>query len=66
MQLHEQYRPTTWADVVGQDKVIEKIRRLAKRKLLRGAGVSAPPHPAVRGNRNDWSSAGSSLNDPSS
>ncbi len=33
MQLHEQYRPTTWSDVVGQDKIIAKIRGLAKRGL---------------------------------
>ncbi len=31
--LHEQYRPTTWDDVVGQDKAIAKIRVLAKRGL---------------------------------
>ena len=33
MQLHEQYRPRTWADVIGQDKVIGKLRTLAKRGL---------------------------------
>ena len=33
MQLHEQYRPTTWNEVVGQDKVIDRIRLLAKRGL---------------------------------
>ncbi len=33
MQLHEQYRPCTWADVVGQDKAIARINTLAKRGL---------------------------------
>jgi replication-associated recombination protein RarA len=33
MQLQEQYRPSTWADVVGQEKVIAKIDRLRKRGL---------------------------------
>jgi hypothetical protein len=31
--LTEAYRPRTWADVVGQDKVIERIRSLAARDL---------------------------------
>src|SRR3990172_763399 len=33
MQLCEQYRPTCWADVVGQEKVIGRIRHLAERGL---------------------------------
>jgi DNA polymerase-3 subunit gamma/tau len=33
MQLFEQYRPKTWADVVGQDRVVSKIQALAKRGL---------------------------------
>lgn len=33
MQLHEEYRPRAWSDVVGQDKVIAKIKVLAKRGL---------------------------------
>ena len=33
MNLHEQYRPQTWDDVVGQDKVLAKIGRLRKRGL---------------------------------
>jgi replication-associated recombination protein RarA len=33
MDLPEQYRPTSWAEVVGQDKVIAKIDRLRKRGL---------------------------------
>jgi DNA polymerase III gamma/tau subunit len=33
MQLHEQYRPTTWSDVVGQDKIVGRIQALAKRGL---------------------------------
>ena len=32
-QLYEQYRPQTFADVIGQDKVLAKIRTLAKRGL---------------------------------
>jgi len=31
--LHEQYRPTTWTDVVGQDKAVNTIHALAKRGL---------------------------------
>lgn len=31
--LHEQYRPATWSDVVGQDKAVAKIQALAKRGL---------------------------------
>ena len=33
MQLYEPYRPQSFDEVVGQDKVIEKINRLAKRGL---------------------------------
>ncbi len=33
MPLHEQYRPTTWSDVVGQDKAVRTIHTLAKRGL---------------------------------
>jgi DNA polymerase III gamma/tau subunit len=33
MQLHEQFRPTTWAEVVGQDKIIARIQAMAKRGL---------------------------------
>jgi len=33
MQLYEQYRPATWADVVGQDKAIAKISALRPRGL---------------------------------
>ena len=33
MQLHEQYRPATWGDVVGQDKALTKIRAVAKRGI---------------------------------
>jgi DNA polymerase-3 subunit gamma/tau len=31
--LVEQYRPRSWADVVGQDKVVQRIRTLARRGL---------------------------------
>jgi len=33
MELHEQYRPAQWSDVVGQDRAIAKIKRLAARGL---------------------------------
>ena len=33
MQLHEQFRPKSWADVVGQDKAIRRIKQLRKRGL---------------------------------
>jgi DNA polymerase III gamma/tau subunit len=33
MQLHEQYRPRSWSEVVGQDKILAKIERLRKRGL---------------------------------
>jgi len=33
MQLHEQYRPRTWQEVVGQDKVIQRIEALKARSL---------------------------------
>ena len=33
MQLHEQFRPKRWDDVVGQDKAIEQINQLRKRDL---------------------------------
>ena len=31
--LHEQYRPRTWSDVVGQDKAVAKVAALAKRGI---------------------------------
>jgi DNA polymerase-3 subunit gamma/tau len=33
MQLHETYRPQTWADVVGQDKALRQIETLKRRGL---------------------------------
>jgi replication-associated recombination protein RarA len=33
MQLHEQYRPRTWAEVVGQDRTLAKIDGLRHRGL---------------------------------
>ena len=33
MQLHEQFRPTDWSDVVGQSKALRKIDVLRKRGL---------------------------------
>ena len=31
MQLHEQYRPRSWGEVVGQDKVLARLDLLRKR-----------------------------------
>ena len=31
--LYEQYRPTSWEDVAGQDKAVQRIRTLARRGL---------------------------------
>jgi replication-associated recombination protein RarA len=33
MQLHEQYRPRQWSEVIGQDKALERIGQLRKRGL---------------------------------
>jgi DNA polymerase-3 subunit gamma/tau len=33
VQLTEQYRPQTWDEVVGQEKIVSRIRALAKRGL---------------------------------
>lgn len=33
MQLHEQYRPCEWSDVVGQDKALAKLAALRRRGL---------------------------------
>lgn len=33
MQLHEQYRPREWSEIVGQDKAIERIEQLRPRGL---------------------------------
>jgi DNA polymerase III gamma/tau subunit len=34
--LADKYRPTTWGDVVGQDKVVTRLQTLAKRGSLAG------------------------------
>lgn len=31
MQLHEQYRPSTWEEVIGQDKAVAQFRAIARR-----------------------------------
>src|SRR5262245_32236000 len=31
MQLTEQYRPATWADVVGQDEAVEQVQTVLRR-----------------------------------
>ena len=36
MQLAEKYRPQSWADVVGQQKVIDRLLALAARSGLAG------------------------------
>jgi len=33
MQLHEQYRPQSWPEVVGQDKVLNRVAALRRRGL---------------------------------
>ena len=33
IQLHEQHRPTSWADLIGQDKIAAKVDLLRKRGL---------------------------------
>jgi DNA polymerase III gamma/tau subunit len=33
MQLHEQYRPASWSDVVGQDKILARIEAIRQRGL---------------------------------
>jgi replication-associated recombination protein RarA len=33
MQLHEEYRPKTWSDVVGQDKALARIAKLRERGI---------------------------------
>lgn len=43
MQLHEEYRPQSWADVVGQDKALAKIELLRRRGLAgRAYWISGP------------------------
>jgi DNA polymerase III gamma/tau subunit len=36
MQFTEHYRPRTWGEVVGQDKIVNRIQALAKRSGLSG------------------------------
>ena len=49
MQLHEQYRPRAWSEVVGQDKIIQRILALKGRGLggrafwATGSSGSGPP-----------------------
>ncbi len=33
MQLHEQHRPRTWSDVIGQDKAVRTIKALVRRGI---------------------------------
>ena len=42
MQLTEQYRPRTWNEVAGQDKVVSKIQALAKRGLAGANQIGFP------------------------
>ena len=41
MRLYEKYRPTTFSDVVGQDKAVSRLRRLAEGGNLGGRGYVA-------------------------
>jgi DNA polymerase III delta prime subunit len=34
--LHEQYRPRTWADFIGQDKAVHSVRRIIERPDFNG------------------------------
>ena len=43
MQLTEQYRPNQWSEVVGQDKAVGMLNRLAKRSLAGRAYWIAGP-----------------------
>ena len=36
MNLADKYRPTTWGDVVGQEKIVSRLRTLAQRGTLAG------------------------------
>lgn len=38
VQLHEQYRPATWSEVVGQPEALKKIELVRKRSGLAGRG----------------------------
>ena len=40
MNLADKYRPTNWGDVVGQDKVVARLRTLAGRGGGAGRGRS--------------------------
>jgi hypothetical protein len=43
MQLHEQYRPSAWSDVVGQDKILARIEAIRQRGLAgRAYWISGP------------------------
>ena len=65
--LHEQYRPQTWDDVVGQGKALAKIQTLARRGLgdphvvgawsrlrqIKGGVQDFRPYPAIGIGRQD-------------
>ena len=34
--LYERYRPSTWGEVIGQDKLVARLRQLAQRSTLSG------------------------------
>ncbi len=36
MMLYEKYRPTTWANLVGQDRTIKRVRRIIDRPNFNG------------------------------
>ena len=35
-QLHEKYRPKTWAEVIGQDKAVRKLQHPVRARKLEG------------------------------
>lgn len=36
MTLHEKYRPRTWSELVGQDKAVQRVRRIVERPDFQG------------------------------
>ena len=55
MQLHEEYRPTTWNDVIGQGKIVARLERIRRRGLAGRAywlsGATGPGMASCRRSR---------------